>query len=130
MCGDAVVDLQAESYRAPRPLATFLDFPGPAPIYIGFGALAVPDAAALTEVIYDAAKASGKRVLLSRGCADLGKGVENKPENVCLVGNCPHSWLLPKCSAAIHHGGAGTTAAALRAGIPCLVVRAASCCVL
>lgn len=127
VCGDAIVDLQADAFRAPAPLATFLNFPGSAPIYIGFGALAIPDPVALTEVIYDAARASGKRVLLSRGWADLGKGVESKPENVCLVGNCPHSWLFPKCSAAIHHGGAGTTAAALRAGIPSLVVRCPCC---
>lgn len=110
-------------YRPPRPLATFLEFPNPAPIFIGFGALAIPDPVALTELIYDAARASGKRIVLQRGFADLGKGVENKPDNVCLVGTCPHSWLFARCSAAVHHGGAGTTAAALRAGLPTLVVR-------
>ena len=62
--------------------------------------------------------------MLSRGWGGLGGGVPHKPDSVCLVGDCPHSWLLPQCSAAIHHGGAGTTAAALRAGLPTLVVRA------
>lgn len=121
VCGDVSDHLQADAYRPPPPLSTFLEHPNPPPVYIGFGALSIPDPLSLTELIYDAAKASGKRIVLSRGWADLGKGVE-KPENVCLVGNCPHSWLFPKCSAAVHHGGAGTIAAAMRAGIPSLVV--------
>jgi UDP:flavonoid glycosyltransferase YjiC (YdhE family) len=78
---------------------------------------------ATTEIIFAAARASGKRVLLSRGWAELGRGVVDRPSHVLLLDDCPHSWLFPKCSAAIHHGGAGTTAAALRAGLPTLVVR-------
>ena len=85
------------------------------------------DSKAITEMIYAAARKSGKRILLSRGWAELGTGVADRPGNVYLVGHCPHSWLFPKCSAAIHHGGAGTTAAALRAGIPSLVVRCPCC---
>jgi UDP:flavonoid glycosyltransferase YjiC (YdhE family) len=123
VCGDAPLDATAAMFRPPAPLSTFLDYPNPPPIYIGFGAHDIPDPISFTELVYDAAKASGRRILLDRGLADLGSGVEGKPENVCLIGNCPHAWLFPKCSAAIHHGGAGTTAAALRAGIPSLVVR-------
>jgi hypothetical protein len=80
------------------------------------------DPKATTETIYAAARASGKRVLLSRGWAALGSGIVDRPSNVFLLSDCPHAWLFPKCSAAIHHGGAGTTAASLRAGLPTLVV--------
>jgi UDP:flavonoid glycosyltransferase YjiC (YdhE family) len=123
VCGMVPAHDESESFRPHPVLAAFLEYPKPPPIYIGFGAMAVPDPVALTELVYEVARASGKRILLSRGWADLGAGVKDKPDNVCLVGNVPHSWLLPRCHAAVHHGGAGTTAAALRAGLPTLVVR-------
>jgi UDP:flavonoid glycosyltransferase YjiC (YdhE family) len=80
------------------------------------------DPKATTAMIYEAATVSGKRILLSSGWAKLGVDVPNKPESVFILGNCPHSWLFSKCSAVVHHGGAGTTAAALRAALPTLVV--------
>jgi UDP:flavonoid glycosyltransferase YjiC (YdhE family) len=73
-------------------------------------------------MIYEAATLSGKRVLLSSGWAKLGLDVLNKPDSVFILGNCPHSWLFPLCCAVVHHGGAGTTAAGLRAALPTLVV--------
>jgi hypothetical protein len=45
-----------------------------------------------------------------RGWADLGEGFD-LPDTVLLLDDVPHDWLLPKCSAVVHHGGAGTTAA-------------------
>lgn len=86
-------------------------------------AIAVQDPKGTTKMIYEAAQKSGKRILLSSGWAKLGEDVPNKPASVFLLGNCPHSWLFPKCSAVVHHGGAGTTAAGLRAALPTLVVR-------
>jgi sterol 3beta-glucosyltransferase len=110
-------------YHPPADLEQFLAPPHAAPIYIGFGSLVLQDPKATTEIIYEAVRRSGRRAVLSRGWAGLGDGVPNKPDAVFLLGDCPHSWLLPRCSAAVHHGGAGTTAAALRAGLPTLVVR-------
>lgn len=81
------------------------------------------DPKAVTAIIYEASRTSGKRVLLSSGWAKLGVDVPNKPDSVFILGNCPHSWLFPQCTAVIHHGGAGTTAAGLRAALPTFVVR-------
>ncbi|MGB7093385.1 MAG: nucleotide disphospho-sugar-binding domain-containing protein, partial [Anaerolineales bacterium] len=49
-------------------------------------------------------------------------GAQELPDNVYKVGNIPHSWLFPYMAAAVHHGGAGTTAAVLRAGVPAVLV--------
>ena len=46
----------------------------------------------------------------------------NLPDNVFIVDSIPISWLFPRVAAAIHHGGAGTTAEALKAGIPSVVI--------
>lgn len=113
----------ADNYTPPAALEAFLDPRHPKPVYIGFGSLVLRDPVKTTELIYEAARTSGKRVLLSRGWAGLGDGVPHRPDNVHLVGNCPHSWLFPRCSAVVHHGGAGTTAAGLLAGLPTFVVR-------
>ncbi len=57
---------------------------------------------------------------MSEGWAHLGG--ETPPPNVFLIGDTPHDWLFPRCRAVCHHGGAGTTAAGLRAGLPTVVV--------
>jgi UDP:flavonoid glycosyltransferase YjiC (YdhE family) len=57
--------------------------------------------------------------VLSSGWGGLKK--ENLPENVIMVGSIPHSWLFPKMAAVVHHGGAGTTGAGLRAGVPSII---------
>merc|ERR1712060_166973 len=48
--------------------------------------------------------------------------IEYTEKNVLFIDKAPHEWLLPLCSCSVHHGGAGTTAAALRAGVPTIVV--------
>ena len=65
-----------------------------------------------------AARASGVRVLVQSGWSKLH--VSDEP--LCFeVGPCPHDWLLPRVAAVVHHGGAGTTAAGLKAAKPTLV---------
>src|SRR5258708_9892738 len=49
-------------------------------------------------------------------------GEVDLPDSVLAIEPCPHDWLFPRVAAAVHHGGAGTTAAALRAGVPSVVV--------
>lgn len=115
-----------DRYVPPPALAAFLSADHPKPIYIGFGSLVLRDPVKTTELIYEAARVSGRRVLLSRGWAGLGDGVANRPDNVHIVGNCPHGWLFPQCAGVVHHGGAGTTAAGLLAGLPTFVVRSPS----
>jgi vancomycin aglycone glucosyltransferase len=109
-------------YDDPLPLAAevsaFLDA-GPAPIYIGFGSMISNDAASLTQTLLDAA--GGHRLLLSAGWAGIGAG--SLPSSVKVVnGPMPHAKLFPRVAAVVHHGGAGTTAAAMRAGVPQVVV--------
>ena len=53
---------------------------------------------------------------MQKGWGGLGTGVEQVPDNVLLIGPAPHDWLFPRCSAVVHHGGAGTTAMGLYCG--------------
>ncbi|MGS2810914.1 glycosyltransferase [Nocardia sp. MW-W600-9] len=95
-------------------LTAWLDA-GPAPIYVGFGSMTVDDPAALVAMVRTACARRGRRLLLAAGWA----GIE--PElsaDVAIVDQVDHAAVFPRCVAAVHHGGAGTTAAALRAGVP------------
>jgi sterol 3beta-glucosyltransferase len=63
---------------------------------------------------------TGQRGILLGGWSDLGSG--DLPDFIFRVDAVPHDWLFPRVAAVVHHGGAGTTAAALRAGVPGVVV--------
>ncbi|MBC9731662.1 glycosyltransferase [Nocardioides marmotae] len=91
---------------------------GPAPVYVGLGSMPVPDPAALVATLTRAAADLGVRVLLSSGWSDPATSAS---DDVRVVGPVDHARVLPRCRAAVHHGGAGTTAAALRAGLPAVV---------
>ena len=110
---------QAQAYEPPPALLDFLAA-GEAPIYVGFGSVVAEDPAALTRTIFRALDKAGARGVVSRGWAHLGG--EAPPPNVYLIDDCPHDWLFPRCRAVCHHGGAGTTAAGLRAGLPTVIV--------
>jgi UDP:flavonoid glycosyltransferase YjiC (YdhE family) len=107
------------TYEPPSALLDFLAA-GEPPIYVGFGSIGVEDPAAITRTIFTALDEAGARGIVSEGWAHLGG--QALPPNVGLVGDCPHDWLFPRCRAVCHHGGAGTTAAGLRAGLPTVVV--------
>lgn len=111
----------ATSYQPADDLALFLAA-GEAPIYIGFGSVVVADAAAMTQMIFDATAQAGVRALVSAGWGGLG-GV-SVPPHIFILGNIPHDWLFDeeRVSAVIHHGGAGTTAIGLAKGRPTVVV--------
>ncbi|KAL9243698.1 hypothetical protein vseg_017554 [Gypsophila vaccaria] len=94
---------------------------GTKPVYIGFGSMPLEDPGRTTSIILEALKDTGQRGLLDRGWGDLGVFSE-VPDYIFLLDNCPHDWLFPQCSAVVHHGGAGTTAAGLRAGCPTTIV--------
>jgi vancomycin aglycone glucosyltransferase len=91
---------------------------GEPPIYLGFGSMSAPDGASPT--VLDAARAVGHRAILSRGWAELDV-IDEAPDCIA-VGDVNHQALLPRMAAVVHHGGAGTTAAAARAGVPQVVV--------
>ncbi len=104
-----------------RPLApeleAFLDA-GEPPVYFGFGSIRAPDD--LSRVMIASARSLGRRALLSRGWAGLAP-VDDAPD--CLsVDEVNQQALFPRVAAVVHHGGAGTTPAAARAGAPQVVI--------
>ncbi|KAA3663008.1 MAG: glycosyltransferase, partial [Chloroflexi bacterium] len=103
----------------PAGLLDFLDA-GPPPIYIGFGSMFDGHPQALSKMVLTAVKQAGCRLILSAGWGGLS--TDSLPDNVFLIKSAPHEWLFPKMAAVVHHGGAGTTAAGLRAGVPNVVI--------
>jgi sterol 3beta-glucosyltransferase len=94
----------------------------PRPIYIGFGSMGNPAKNQITgNIILKALVETGQRAVLSTGWSGLGTD-QPLPKNVFLIKNTPHRWLFPQMAAIVHHGGAGTTGAALSAGVPSLIV--------
>lgn len=116
--GSWFLDL-AESWSPPAELADFLAA-GPAPVGIGFGSMTSRSPAVTTGIVVEALRRSGRRAVLLSGWGGLQQSA--LPERVLLVRDAPHDWLYPRLAAVVHHGGSGTTAAALRAGIPSLIV--------
>jgi len=102
-----------------RDLEAFLRA-GPPPVYIGFGSMPDKDPVATSRLVVRAVLAAEARALLSRGWAGLG--VVELPPTVRVIGPTPHGKLFPCVAAVVHHGGAGTTANAARAGVPQVIV--------
>lgn len=114
--------LNLASNYAPAPdFEAFLDA-GPAPVYIGFGSIVLDDPNAMTELIFEAVRKAGQRVLLLKGWGGMGADRLRIPDGVFMLGNVPHDWLFKHVSCVVHHGGAGTTAAGIAAGRPTVVV--------
>lgn len=107
------------AWQPPRTLLQFLD-EGEPPVYVGFGSMAGRDPRALTRIILSAVTQSGQRAILQSGWAGIG-GVQ-MPPGIFLLDTAPHSWLFPRMGTVVHHGGAGTTAESLRAGVPAVIV--------
>jgi len=99
-------------------LRAFLDA-GEPPVYIGFGSMTPKNPEAATREIVEGVRQAGVRALLAMGWGGLAK--MDLPETVHMIHSKPHHALFPLMSAVVHHGGAGSTAAGLRAGRPTLV---------
>jgi UDP:flavonoid glycosyltransferase YjiC (YdhE family) len=93
---------------------------GTPPIYFGFGSTPVQSPADTLAMITAACAELGERALIYSG-ADGANPVPHS-DRVKLVGQVNYTTILPMCRATVHHGGAGTTAAGLRAGLPTLVL--------
>ncbi|XP_020234759.1 sterol 3-beta-glucosyltransferase UGT80A2 [Cajanus cajan] len=117
--GFCFLDL-ASKYEPPKSLVDWLE-EGEKPIYVGFGSLPLQDPEKMTHTIIEALEKTGQRGIINKGWGGLGSLAEQK-KSVYLLDNCPHDWLFPRCSAVVHHGGAGTTAAGLRAECPTTIV--------
>jgi sterol 3beta-glucosyltransferase len=106
-------------WQPPPDLQAFLAA-GEPPLYIGFGSMGFgKHAAARGATILEAVHRVGARAVIATGWG--GIDLTETPTNVLVVRDIPHDWLLPRTAAVIHHGGAGTTAAGLRAGRPTLI---------
>jgi sterol 3beta-glucosyltransferase len=106
-------------WQPPSALVEFLD-DGLPPVCIGFGSMASGDRDATLKLVLEALERSGQRGVLLSGWAGLGeKGA--LPGNVFVAESIPHSWLFPRVAAVVHHGGAGTTGAGLRFGVPSVI---------
>ncbi len=106
-------------WQPPGPLAAFLER-GPAPVYVGFGSMHNENPERMTEMVTAALERANLRGVLLTGWGGLTAGAPS--DRVCAVDAVPHAWMFPRTAAVVHHGGAGTTGAALRAGVPAVVV--------
>ncbi|MEU9073341.1 glycosyltransferase [Kitasatospora sp. NPDC048538] len=103
----------------PADLVAFLDA-GEPPVYVGFGSMPMRGAQDVAEVAVAAVRAQGRRVVIARGWAELGHG--DGRDDCFVVGEVNQQALFGRVAAAVHHGGAGTTTTATRAGAPQVVV--------
>lgn len=113
--------LDQPHWTPPEALSRFLAA-GRKPVYIGFGSMVSSNATAFTEIVLDAVKRSGQRAVLATGWGALDGREGQQDEQIFFLRHAPHDGLFPLMSAAVHHGGAGTVAAAMRAGIPSVLV--------
>ncbi len=112
-------DDSGQTWQPPTALTDFLA-KGDAPVYIGFGSMTDSDPETTIRHMLNALAETGQRGIIYTGWAGLN--ASTLPESVFLLQGAPHDWLFPRMKAVVHHGGAGTTGAALRAGVPSTVV--------
>ncbi|MFI2204991.1 glycosyltransferase [Streptomyces sp. NPDC020192] len=103
--------------QLPSKLREFLDS-GPPPVFVGLGSATVPDAGRLSARVVAALRRAGLRGVIQRGWG----GLAADGEDMLTVDDVPHALLFPHMAAVVHHAGAGTTAAGLRAGVPAVPV--------
>ncbi|KAH9843473.1 glycosyltransferase family 1 protein [Teratosphaeria destructans] len=121
---------EGAGFKPPQTLQAFIDKARADKmklVYIGFGSVTVADSRALTEQVVNAVLKADVRCILSKGWSDR---LDNKaaalpeiqlPDSIFLIQSAPHDWLFRQIDCAVHHGGAGTTGASLRAGVPTLI---------
>jgi UDP:flavonoid glycosyltransferase YjiC (YdhE family) len=115
----------AEEYTPSPSLHAFLSN-GSTPIYIGFGSMISGDMCEAMRIILACLKRADLRAVMFRGwgelCDERTASAVRASERVFFADYIPHSWLFEHVRAVVHHGGAGTTAAGLYAGLPTLVI--------
>jgi sterol 3beta-glucosyltransferase len=110
---------EVDDWQPPSGLLNFLQS-GSTPVYIGFGSMSNRNPEQTADVIIQALLRINQRAILLTGWGGLQKA--NTPESIFMIDSVPHSWLFPRVSAVVHHGGASTTAAGLWAGVPSVIV--------
>jgi sterol 3beta-glucosyltransferase len=107
-----------KNWQPPDALQRFLEAGDP-PVYVGFGSMAGRDPERLTSIVIKALQKANVRGIIATGWGGLT--VSQLPDSIFKIDQVPHEWLFPKVAAVVHHGGAGSTAAGLRAGRPTIV---------
>ena len=100
-------------WRPPGVLTDYLAA-GPPPVFVGFGSMGVGQGDRLGPTVLSALRRARVRAVVQAGWA----GLEGTGDDVLSIGDVPHDWLFPRMAAVVHHGGAGTTGAGIRAGVP------------
>jgi sterol 3beta-glucosyltransferase len=108
-----------EHWQPPGELLDFLTAGSP-PLAIGFGSMTGRDPQKMNKIVLEAVQLSGQRAILLSGWAGLSE--MGLVKSVFQLPAAPHGWLFPQMAAVVHHGGAGSTAAGLRAGVPSILV--------
>jgi sterol 3beta-glucosyltransferase len=108
-----------EPFTPPNDLMEFIKA-GEAPVYVGFGSMSSSDPEGTVMMISEALARLGQRGVIARGWSQAQ--IKDIPDHLFVLDKTSHTWLFPQMSAVVHHGGAGTTAAGLRAGRPSLIV--------
>ncbi|MDL2170408.1 MULTISPECIES: glycosyltransferase [Asaia] len=112
---------QKTSWRPSPELEAFLAA-GPAPVYVGFGSMMTGKPEKFTALILKALRLTGRRAIVATGWGALKNLKPDQEGDIFFIDNAPHDWLFPRVSLAVHHGGAGTVAAATRAGLPQVII--------
>lgn len=94
---------------------------GPPPVFFGFGSMPVLQPLAFIELVGEVCESLGLRGVIGAGWSDLDLADCDLPDDLAIVGACDYAWLFSHCAAVVHHGGAGTTHTATRAGVPQVV---------
>jgi UDP:flavonoid glycosyltransferase YjiC (YdhE family) len=108
-----------DAWQPPQAVLDFLAA-GPPPVYVGFGSMSSRNPEETTALVVQALAQARQRGLVLAGWGGMGSG--DLPETILAVDSVPFAWLFPRVTAVVHHGGAGTTAAGLRAGVPSVIV--------
>jgi sterol 3beta-glucosyltransferase len=110
---------EAPDWTPPEGLLDFL-LSGSPPVFVGFGSMGNRNPEATANLVLKAIAIAGQRAILQSGWGGLSKS--DLPDTVFIVDSIPHSFIFPHVAAVVHHGGAGTTSAAIRAGVPSIVI--------
>jgi len=110
---------ETDDWQPPTALLDFLQSGSP-PAYIGFGSMGNRNPEQTADLVIQALALANQRAVLLSGWSGLQKN--NLPDSIFMIDSIPHSWLFPRVSAVVHHGGASTVAAGLRAGVPTIVI--------
>ncbi len=109
------------AWSPPEDVEEFLGS-GPPPVFFGFGDMTPDNASDFIELAAAAGREAGVRQVIQAGQSAPTAARQERPDDSIIIGDIPHDWLFPRMAAVVHHAGAGTMAAGLRAGVPAVTV--------